>query len=393
MTYRVRRLAAIAAATLTVGALPLINLGTAAQAAGGGCEHEWNPVPPLNLNSAYTCDDITQPDTALSATVTPNAAGWVNTNDVTLTFGVVAAGDPDESSMTLRCSLTGPSQSFAEKDCTSPITLTDLDDSLDAYTFSVHAVDDGGLLELHGDNEVDESDKDITAVNMPAEVVKNDYDESPATLTWKIDTTTPRGLIVGGPYDEITPDFPVLWGSTTTYTLGSTEKAATPVCKLNGVTIACQQGSTVLKGLTTGTKTFTMQLRDAAGNTDAVKSKKFTVPFNIVGSATELQKWKHVTGQAGYFGGDYYESRTKGATLSRQVAFTELRFRIPVGPTLGSFRSRLGTHYFPLVNQYAAQSGMRVVVIRDETQGRMSGQFQIINMGTKPVRIDAIMYR
>lgn len=391
MTHEVRRWAALAAAGIITGLLPVISLGSPA-AAAEGCEHEYNPVPPLNINSGYTCDDVTQPETRVTASITPNAAGWINTNDVTLTFGVVAAGDPDESSMTLRCSLTGPSQAFAEKDCTSPITLTDLADGIEAYTFRVHAIDDGGLLEIHGDNEVDESDRDILDIQTPDEVMKNDFDQTPATVSWKIDTTTPRGLIVGGPYDQYSPDFPVLWGHSTSYTLGSTEKAAIPTCAVNGVRVGCQLGVTTVRGLTAGTKTFSMVVRDAAGNTDTVRTKRLTVPYNIIGTATELQKWKRVAA-AGMYDGDYYQTSLKGATLSRKVSFIELRIMVATGPTLGKIRLKLGSHYFPEINTYAAKAGRRMVVLRDPASTRMSGLLQIINVTTKPIRVDGLMYR
>lgn len=390
MSTHTRKVAAIAAAGLIGAVLPLVALsGTAAQAADA-CEHEYNPVPPLNVSYAYTCDDVTQPDTTASAAPVTNAAGWVSTKSVTFTFAAVAPGDPDLSSMTLRCSLTGPSQTFEEKDCTSPLTVTDLADSLEAYTFTVHAVDDGGLTGLNADSETTNGPFDFTT---PPEEVINDYDESPATVSFKVDTTAPRGLLVGGPYDIDSPEFPVLWSTSTSYTIGSSEQPVSAKCLLNTAAVPCQVGSVKLSGLTAGTKTFSMRLTDPAGNADpTLRSKRFTVPFNTLGTATQRQKWKRVTA-AGYVGNDYLETRVMGATLSKQVKFTELRLMVPKGPGLGSFRIKVGDYFFKIINQAASTPSNQVIVLRRVGSAPMSGLLKLFTLSNKPVRFDAIMYR
>lgn len=390
MSRHTRTWCALAAAGLVGGFLPLVALTSAASAIEG-CEHEYNPVPPLNISSQYTCDDVTQPDTTLQLDPAPNAADWRTTDSVTFTFAAVAPNDPDLATMTLRCSLTGPSQAFAEQDCTSPLTITGLEDSKEEpYTFSVHAVDDGGLANLSGDNEVTKSPLDFVT---PDEVVTKDYDETPAVVTWKQDTTAPRGLIVGGPYDELSPDFPVLWARSTKYTLGSSEKPVTPTCTLNTRSVPCQLGTTTLSNLSAGTKTFSMRLKDPAGNVDpTLRTKKFTVPYNLLGTLSERKRWKRVSAD-GYFGGDYLETRRQGAQLTKQVSFTELRLLVPKGPGLGSFRIKVGDYYFRIINQASSTPKNVVVVLRGPKSAPMSGLLKLYTLSNKPVRFDAIMYR
>ena len=387
MSRHTRTWSALAAAGLVGGFLPLVAFSSTASAVEG-CEHEYNPVPPLNLSSQYTCDDVTQPDTTLHLDPAPNGAGWRNTDSVTFTFAAVDPNDPD--TMTLRCSLTGPSQSFAEQDCTSPLTITGLEDSKEPYTFSVHAVDDGGLTNINGDSEITNSFGDFVT---PAEVVTKDFDESPAVVTWKQDTSAPRGLIVGGPYEELTPEFPVLWARSTKYVLGSSEKPVTPACKLNSSSVPCQLGTTTLGNLSAGTKTFSMVLRDPAGNVDpTVRSKKFTVPYNVIGTLSERKRWKRVSAD-GYFAGDYLETRQKGAQLTRQVTFTELRLLVPKGPGLGSFRIKVGDYYFRIIDQASSTPKNLEIVLRGPTSAPMSGLLKLYTLSNKPVRFDAIMYR
>jgi len=389
MTKHARRWAALAAAGLIGAALPIVAFSGTSYAAEG-CEHEYNPVQPLNASSQYTCDDVTQPDTSLQVDSVPNTAGWLNKNSVTFTFAAVAPGDPDQPTMTLRCSFTGPSQAFAEKDCTSPLTVTGLTDSAEPYTFSVHAVDDGGFSDLNGDNEVTNSPLDLVT---PAEVVTKDYDESPATITWRQDTVVPRGLIVGGPYDELTPEFPVLWSRTTKYTLGSSEQPVTATCSLNSRSVPCSPGVTTLTGLAAGTKTFSMRLKDKADNLDPlVRTKKFTVPYNVLGTTTELYKWKRFTA-TGYFGGDYLQTKQKNAQLTRTVSFHELRILVPKGPGLGRFRIKVGDYFFRIISEASATASHEEVVLRGPQSTLMSGVLKLYTLDAKPVQFDAIMYR
>ena len=386
MTRHARKWAALAAAGMTGAVLPMVALAGPSYAADP-CEHEYNSN---GLFSQYTCDDITQPDTVLQADVTANAAGWLNKSSVTFTFAAVDPNDPDLPTMTLRCSLTGPSQAFAEKDCTSPLTVSGLTDSTEAYTFSVHAVDDAGALDLNGDNDITNNPLDFVT---PAEVVTNDYDETPAVVTWRQDTTAPRGLIVGGPYDNLTPEFPVLWSRTTKYTLGSSEQGVSAICALNAKSVPCTPGVTTLSNLQAGTKTFTMQLKDKADNLDpTVRSKKFTVPYNLLGTAGERLHWKRGF-DSSYFSGDYLETKQKGASLSKNVSFHELRLLVPKGPGLGSFRVKMGDFYFRIINESSSTVKHEVVVLRGPQSTLMSGLLTFYTLDAKPVRFDAIMYR
>jgi len=389
MIDNARRWAGLAALGLVAAMMPAIGLSAAATAATG-CEHEYN-ADASGLFPSYTCDDTTQPDTTVHASVTPNAAGWVNKNSVTFTFAAVDPGDQDLPTMSFRCTFTGPSKSFTEKTCTSPLTVDGLSDSDQSYTFSVYAVDDGGPSNLNGDNEVTNSPLDFVT---PKEVVTKDYDESAASFSWKQDTSVPMGQIAGGPYDEYTPDLPVLWGATTLYVLGSNEPGAKMSCRLDGAARTCAPGALTLSGLTPGTHTLTMRVRDKADNVDPVThSARFTVAYNKFGTATEQAKWRRVVA-SGFVGNDYWGTRVKYNQLSRSVSnIKEVRVTVPVGPGLGVLRVKLGDVFLPNINEAASKPGRRMIVIRGPQTKAMSGLLKFYALDNRPVRFDAIMYR
>ena len=211
MTTHARKVAALAAVGLIGAVLPTLGLSTSADAADP-CEHEGAELIPGSGIFTFQCDDVTPPNTAVQADPAPNAAGWLNTSSLTFRFQATDLGT-DVDTMAFTCSLSGPSGSFTTKECTSPLTVNGLSDSPDAYTFTVTAYDQTDKNTLPNPLNPLESEPDQT-----------DADRTPAKLTWRQDTTAPRGLIVGGPYDQLTPDFPVLWATTTKYILGSTEK-------------------------------------------------------------------------------------------------------------------------------------------------------------------------
>ena len=89
------------------------------------------------------CDDDTPPETTLSASSTPNAAGFVKVSSMTFTFGSqVSDGDPGPFG--LECKLTGPAQAHDWRPCTSPVTYAGLPDApLARIVFQARAVDLG----------------------------------------------------------------------------------------------------------------------------------------------------------------------------------------------------------------------------------------------------------
>jgi len=377
MTRHARRWAALTAAALIGAVVPVVTLGGTSYAADP-CEHEGAEAIPGSGILVFQCDDITPPNTAVQADPVANSAGWLNQSALTFTFQATDLGT-DTDNMLFTCSLSGPSGAFSTRDCVSPVTVSGLTDSPEAYTFTVTAYD--------------QTDRDTLPGVLQTEPDQTDADTTPATITWRQDTVAPRGLIVGGPYDELTPDFPVLWNTTTQYTLGSSEQQVTATCSLNTRVVPCAPGTTKLTKLAAGTKTFSMRLKDKADNVDqTLRTARFTVPYNLLGTLSERQHWKRGFA-SGYFLGDYLETRQKGAQLSKNVTFRELRILVPMGPGLGRFRIKVGDYFFRIISEASTTVKHREIVLRGAQTTPMSGLLKVFTLDNKPVRFDAIMYR
>ncbi len=364
-------------ATALVGTtLPLLVAAAPAKAATCISEASDNPLAP------FACDDADAPNTSITATPVRN--GWITTSSATFAFAG-AYDDADTGTIGYECRFNGPNVTTDWSTCTSPKTYTGLQDTTSGYTFEVRAYDATDRA-VHPDPLLDLGKADTNP---------EEEDATPAKTVFKVDTSVPTGYLIGGPYDELTPANPVLWSRATSYTLGASESPALFACRLNSIAVACGDGTRRLTGLTSGNKTFTLRVSDPAGNTDPhLRSKRFTVPWNGIGSAAERTRWKRVTAR-GYFDGDYLETRKKGATLSRpNTTLTELRLMIPKAPGLGSFRVKIGDTYFkPVYEASSTTSTHNIVVVRGPNTVRMTGTLRIIALTSKPVRIDAIMFR
>ncbi|HEY3016644.1 MAG TPA: hypothetical protein VGJ41_16135 [Nocardioides sp.] len=368
----------LVAAALVGTTLPLIVAASPAEAATCISEASGNPLAP------FACDDADAPNTSITATPVRN--GWITTSSATFAFSG-AYDDSDTGALALECRFNGQgiASTTTWSTCESPKTYSGLQDTTSGYTFEVRAYDATDRA-VHPDPVLDFGKTDTNP---------DEEDATPAKVVFKVDTTVPTGYLIGGPYDELTPANPVLWSRATSYTLGASESPADFACRLSSIAVACGDGTKRLTGLTSGNKTFTLRVSDPAGNTDPhLRSKRFTVPWNGIGSAAERTRWKRVTSR-GYFDGDYLETRIKGATLSRpNTTLTELRLRIPKAPGLGSFRVKIGDTYFkPVYEASSTTSTHNIVVVRGPNTVRMTGTLRIIALTSKPVRIDAIMFR
>jgi hypothetical protein len=115
--------------------------------------------------------------------------------------------------------------------CSSPVTYTNLADG--QHTFQVYSRDDAG-----------------------------NHDASPATRTWRVDTTAPGTAIGSGP-DEGT----VTQSRAASFAFTSTE-GGTFECQLDGTGYSTCESPRAYVGLDEGDHTFSVRARDAAGNVD-----------------------------------------------------------------------------------------------------------------------------
>ena len=369
-----RRLAAAAGTLLVATGVTVLAPATPAFAAG--CQDETPSfLPPA------ACDDVTPPETTLNpSSPAPNAAGWVSTGTVTLTFSGTAVDAEDAGTVQTECRLTGPAQAHDWQACTSPRTYTGLADTgATPYTFSVRAFD-------ASDRAIDFDDP-LTPFTNEDEVA--DEDATPASTTVKVDTKAPAVTVAGGPYDEDGRPSPVLTQPRATYLLDSTEAVAYR-CELDGTPVTCRDGQNTFDQVAGGPHTLTVTASDPAGNTDPTPEvRQFTAPYNLPLS----RGWSRGS-LAGAYDGDVLTAKRMGSVFTygaRDV--TDCWLLAPSGPGLGKITVRFGTtgvrHTFNLKGEATDQ---RRYVIRDRA-AVFNGPIIIEAATRKPVRIDALVFR
>jgi hypothetical protein len=162
----------------------------------------------------WTAVDTTKPDT----TITGAPTGTQPSNTATVTFTATEAAS-------FECAPDGAA--FAA--CASPVTLSGLADG--SHTVQVRAIDTAGNV-----------------------------DETPATATWKVDTTAPDTSITAGPAGSTT-------SASASFSFTSTEPG-TLECALDGSTFAACASPKAYSGLAVGSHTFQVRGRDPVGNVD-----------------------------------------------------------------------------------------------------------------------------
>lgn len=367
-----RRTAALAGLVLLGALLPLGIATPSTATAGCTSEAVSGTLPPTY------CDDSTPPETTLTGmTPTPNDAGWTRTNTASFTFSG-AFTDNDTDTIAFECKLDGPSQAADWADCTSPKQYTGLSDTTGTpYTFQVRAYDatdranDPSLDPLFGVEDTNPKEEDT----------------SPASMTWTQDTQAPDGFLEG-PYDP-NGRTPVLKQPSTTATIGGSDDITDFRCQLDGVNVACHRGELKLTNLHGGTRSLTLRVTDAAGNTDPNPTTvSFVVPYNL----RRGDGWKLVHRQ-GAFNQDVMRAGAKGASLKfRARNVRAISVVAPSGKGLGAFRVRLDTGPWHVVRPgNKAGADQRTFVIKGPAGMLFSGPL-IIESLAKGAMVDALVF-
>ena len=353
----------------------LVPLAAAPAGATPGCVDETAPSVLQN-----GCDDSTPPETTLTASTAPNAAGLVTVSSMTFTLGWQVT-DGDQGPFGLECRLTGGPQAHDWRACTSPVTYADLPDAAaGSYVLEARAVDLG-----------DRARTPDTAPLLPPTVADTpDEDPTPATFTWGQDTRAPFVFVTGTSYDEITPTQPVVTGAGVPIRLNSSEAGSGFECTDNDRPVPCTGGRWELPDPTAGRHRFSARTIDAAGNASAWSEPiEFFVPRNL----TRQRGWAKVTGP-GYFRGDAIKASRRGARLVLpRTTVGELRLLAATGRGHGKVRVRVGKRDWHVVDLAGPKASMKQLVVIDRYSGIRTGRIVVESLSARPVVLDAVVAR
>lgn len=372
-----RRVAGGAGLLLVAALLPLLG-ATPAQAAE--CTSEVAPtMEPLPIPTGPGCDDPEPPETTLeSTTPQPTGAGWIRQDQVAFTFSG-AYTDADTDPIGFECQLyVGTAAPADWTPCTSPASYDNLEETpASSYTFKVRAVDtaDDGI--------------DLTADPLfPQDTDTPDFDQTPAEATFRVDTEAPLVSVHGGPYDRVGDGWPVATKPRVTYILSANEEVDY-TCQLDGRTVACAEGETMLKGLEGGSRTFSVAAKDRAGNSSGSSVvKQFVMPYNL----TSSQDWNKAR-LKGAFAGDVLQTKKPGDRVKfRARNVRALTLLAPSGPNLGKIQVRVGNGVWHVVDLSRKKaSPRRSYVIRTASAPLVSGSVLIESISTRLVQVDALV--
>ncbi len=372
-----RHRTAVRLALLTLLAGALVPLGAAPAAATPGCLDETpppGPIPALPLSDG--CDDSTPPETTLTASTTPNAAGFLAASTMTFTVGAQVT-DGDTGPFGLECTLAGPAQAHDWRACTSPVTYAGLPDG--SYAFQARAVD------LNDSARNPDSPLAIgTVADTP------DVDPTPATLAWTQDTSTPFVFVTSTAYDEQTPTQPVVTSSSVPIRINSSEPGSTFECRDNDRAVPCTGGRFELATPGAGPHRFTARSVDRAGNASAWSEPvEFYVPTDL----RRQRGWRTVRDD-GYFRGDALRATRRGARLVLPRATVgELRLVAATGRGFGKVRLRVGKRDWHVVDLAGKPASVTEITVLDRYSGVRAGKVVIESLSNKPVVVDAVVAR
>jgi Right handed beta helix region/Bacterial TSP3 repeat len=177
-------------------------------------------VDPTPATLAWTVQTVPPADTtAPQTTINSGPTGSVPVATASFTFSASEGGSA------FQCRVDGG----AWGGCTSPRAYAGLQDG--SHTFEVRATDDAG-----------------------------NTDGSPATRTWTVDTVAPDTMIASAPAQTTT-------SSSASFSFGSADAAAFN-CRLDGAAWSACTSPRAYSVLASGSHTFDVRARDAAGNVD-----------------------------------------------------------------------------------------------------------------------------
>lgn len=394
MTPRMNRLITALAVGLLATMLPL--LASAPAAAATPCSGVYSETHGGNEITGHTgCDDSTPPDTTITLVEpTPTVFGFTRSKDVSFTFSG-AYTDADTGPISYECQLySSAAAPDTWQTCTSPKAYTGLaDTAANPWTFRVRAVDDN-------DDAINACDSSATLFDIlcVGEEAVSDVDATPATTTFRIDTTAPNTFLDDEPVDNLRPDWPVVLTASPTLSLNSNETAGF-ACTVNGKSFTpCNKGIVTIPNLKGGNYTFLSRAYDAALNIDPTPvTTTFYVPTNV--KKSKKSGWKKVR-EAGLFGNDYLTSSKVGQILVIPAVkkVREVRLIAPTGPNFGKVEVRIGTSQWYTIN-LASKKNVKLaqLLVRDEYTLQRSGPIQIrvkeLDAQHPTVRIDAIVAR
>ncbi|GAA1436464.1 hypothetical protein GCM10009641_35810 [Mycobacterium cookii] len=372
-----RHRTAVRLALLTLLAGALVPMGAAPAVATPGCLDETlppGPVPALPLSDG--CDDSTPPETTLTASTTPNAAGFLAASTMTFTVGAQVS-DGDTGPFGLECTLAGPGQAHDWRACTSPVTYAGLPDG--SYAFRARAVDLGDTA-LDPDSPLAPG----TVADTP------DLDPTPARLTWTQDSAAPFVFVTSTAYDEQTPTQPVVTSGSMPIRINSSEPGSTFECRDNGRAIPCTGGRFELATPGAGRHRFTARSVDRAGNASAWSEPvEFYVPTDL----RRQRGWRTVRGD-GYFRGAALRATRRGARLVLPRATVgELRLLASTGRGFGTVRLRVGKRDWHVVSLAGRTAAMKEITVLDRYSGVRAGRIVIESLTDRPVVVDAVVAR
>jgi hypothetical protein len=384
-------------AVLLVATLPVLVVGARPAAAAAECTdetHFYAQTDPLQT-MALGCDDVTPPQaTIVTVTPSPNSNGFIRTGQVRFDF-TGAHADDDTGAIEFECQFyntVGQPQTW--NTCTSPQVFANLEDYTNTpYVFRVRAIDadDDAIKACDAEGSL----FDPTCLQDPDIA---DFETVGDVAEIKVDSKAPNTFLNGEPFDDITPDRPVISTRFPTVILNSNE-AASFACTLNGKSInPCQEGLVSLGKVKPGQQTFIARAVDRAGNIDTTAaSTSFFVPKNIRKNKTS--PWRKVR-QAGLFGNDYLTGNKVGQIIvvPGSSSTREIRILAPTGPRYGKIEVRVGTSQWYTVDLYSKQATrLTQLLVRDEFATPRAGKIQIrvksVSRKKPTVRVDAIVVR
>lgn len=328
------------------------------------------------------CDDVTPPQTAITATSPKVNRGYVKATSVDVSFaGSHTDGDTDP--LAYECQVySGSTPPATWQACTSPQRVGNLKEGT-RYVFRARAID-------AADNAIDATS--APPFGAGASTDKADVDQTPATQVIIPDLTAPTTRISGLPVDFSTPKEPVVTTDSPILTLDSNERAVTYRCTIDGKAYPCRDGRTRFRDIPPGPAVLKVTAVDFAGNADATPaSVRFFVPRDL--TAARGSGWSTVKA-VGYVDGDYLSTKRAGATLKATARNNrELRIIAPIGPGYGSLSVTVAGEQYLLNLNFSQANRHAVFVLRDSRAKPVSGTVVIRTVDSKRVLVDGIVLR